>query len=707
MRWLLHTLCGLCALLLAVLGPGAWAAEAQRPLASWATTQEVLPVSKIVLYTSGVGYFQRDGHVTDHAEVPLRFKVDNINDLLKSMVIQDFDGGQVTTATYDARDPLNKTLQSFAVDLTPNPGLGALLQQIRGEPLEVATPSPVRGVLLGVEKKTEPVGERRVVEIEYLNLLTDTGLRAIPLGQVQRLTLLNDRLAAELRQALEALAARHDTQKKTVHLVFDGTGRRHVRVAYVVEMPVWKTTYRLLLSDTAPPFLQGWAIVENPSDEDWQHVQLSLVSGRPLSFVMDLYEPLYIERPVVMPELHAALRPPVYEQALEAATEQRQKASKRETERGEEGPKRPSADTVAEETAKAALSMRGMVAAEAPAPRSTPADLALQEGVSSVAQATELGELFEYAINTPVSLARQTSALLPVVSEEVAGTKLSIYNERVHTKHPLYGFRLRNSTALYLMQGPVTVFDGAGYAGDARIADLPAGQEQLLSYGMDLKMEVEPVAAAEQQELLTVSLRQGTLLATRRAIAEKTYTVKNRDQKPKVVLIEHPWRADWQLSMPGQPAERTRQAYRFTLPVAAGQTAQLQVREEKPLQQSVTLTDAGPDMLAYYVQAAQVSPQVQEALQRVLALRDRLDRTVQQRRRLEQRIQEITQEQARIRDNMGRLAQNSELYNRYVHKLDQQETDLDALRQEIETLKTTEAGQKQELTTYLLGLDLG
>src|SRR4029453_7816303 len=186
--------------------------------------------------------------------VPLRFKVDNINDLLKSMVIQDFDGGQVTTATYEARDPLHKTLKSFAVDLTSNPGLGGLLQQIRGEPLEVATPSPVRGVLLGVEKKTEPVGERGVIEVEYLNLLTDTGLRAVPLGQVQRLTLLNDRLAAELRQALEVLATRHDTQKKTVRLVFDGTGRRHVRVAYVVEMPVWKTTYRLVLSDSSLPF---------------------------------------------------------------------------------------------------------------------------------------------------------------------------------------------------------------------------------------------------------------------------------------------------------------------------------------------------------------------------------------------------------------------------------------------------------------------
>jgi hypothetical protein len=670
----------------------------------WATAQEVLPVSKIVLYTSGVGYFQRDGHVDGRAEVALRFKVDNINDLLKSLVVQDLDGGQVTMATYASHDPLRKTLQSFAVDLTTNPGLGALLQQLRGEPLEVAIPAPVRGVILGVEKKTEPAGERQVVEVEYVNLLTDSGLRALPLRQIQRLVVLNERLAAELRQALEALAAQHDTQKKTVHLVFDGTGRRQVRVAYVVETPVWKTTYRLVLSDTAPPFLQGWAIVENPTDEDWQHVQLSLVSGRPISFVMDLYEPLYVERPVVVPELHASLRPQVYEQALDLTAAQLKKTGKTEDERDAEA-------------AKAASSPRSRAIAEgrisapaSPAPLLAPAEeragLAPQQGVVSAAQAGELGELFEYAISAPVSLARQKSALLPIVNEAVTGTKLSIYNERVHAKHPLHGFRLHNSTALYLMQGPITVFDGASYAGDARLADLPPAQEQLLSYGMDLKTEVQGVAAAEQQELLAVSLRKGTLLATRKAIAEKTYTVKNRDQKPKVVLIEHPWRADWQLTAPEPPAERTRQAYRFVLTVEAGQTAQLQVREEKQLQHSVGLTDAGPDVLVYYVQTTQVSPKVKEALQRVIGLRDRLDRTVQQRRRLEQRIQEITQEQARIRENMGRLPQNSDLYNRYVRKLDQQETDLDKLRQEIEALKTTEDEQKRELTAYLLGLEV-
>jgi hypothetical protein len=623
--------------------------------------------------------------------------VDTINDLLKSMTAQDFDGGQVSTVTYDSRDPITRTLKSFAIDLTDNAGLGNLLWQMRGERVEVATPNLVQGVILGVETKKERVGDKDVVEIEYLNLLTDTGLRSMPLPQVQQLRVANEQLNAELRQALAVLAASHDTQKKTVSLDFSGTGSRRVRVGYIMETPVWKTSYRLVLSETEAPFLQGWALVENTTDEDWQDVRLSLISGRPISFTMDMYEPLYARRPVVVPEVYAALRPQTYGQAMEAPGETLKEA--RLQEEGRMVQKREMPGSAAETSA--APAPRAM----APKPAAPP-PLALDQGVATAAQVAELGEFFEYAISAPVSLARQKSAMLPIVNEAIEGVKVSIYNQRVHSKHPLHGFRLRNATALHLLQGPVTVFDGGVYAGDARLEDLPPGQERLLSYAMDLKTEVEPVNEPEQRDLVTVSLRKGTLLTTQKATAEKTYNIRNRDQKPHLVLIEHPFRSDWQLVSPSTATERTRDVYRFAVTVDPGSGTRLRVREERPLQQSVVLTDAGPDVIAYYMRATQVSDRVKQALQQVSTRRDKLDQTVQQRRRFEQQIQEITQEQARMRDNMGKLAQNSELYNRYVRKLDQQETEIDTLRKDIEALKGTEEQQRKELNDYLMGLDI-
>ena len=207
----------------------AWAATSQHDATSGTAPQAVLPVSHIVLYSSGVGYFQRDGRIDGRAEVALRFKADNINDLLKSMVIQDFDGGRVTTVTYDSRDPIAKTLKSFAVDLTRNPSLIQLLGQMRGEGVEIATPQPLRGIIVSVEKKREVLGEQQVIEVEYLNVLTPDGLRSLPLNQVQHIQMVNAQLNAELRQALAVLATGHDTQKKAVLLQFDGAGRRRVR----------------------------------------------------------------------------------------------------------------------------------------------------------------------------------------------------------------------------------------------------------------------------------------------------------------------------------------------------------------------------------------------------------------------------------------------------------------------------------------------
>ncbi|MGH7428136.1 MAG: hypothetical protein ACREJ4_07240, partial [Candidatus Methylomirabilaceae bacterium] len=372
-----------------------------------------LRLSEVVLYSSGVGYFQRDGSIDGRGEVELRFKADQINDLLKSLVVQDFDGGQVGTVTYDSRDPISKTLKSFSVDLTSNLGLGQLLEQLRGERIDVAAPNPIQGEILGVEKKREKVGDKEVAEVEYLNLFTAEGLRSVPLSQVQRIQIANQRLSAELKQALEVLASSHDTQKKGLKVLFDGNGQRRVRVAYIIETPVWKTSYRLALSEAKAPFLQGWAIVENTTDEDWDGVKLSLVSGRPISFRMDLYEPLYVKRPIVVSELYESLRPQVHEQAMAEP----RALTRREGER-----------------AKAAPPMKAfgaMMPSAAPPTSQAAADLELDEGVSSAARAMETGELFRYSIDTPISLARQKSAMLPIVTQEVQGAKLSVYNERV------------------------------------------------------------------------------------------------------------------------------------------------------------------------------------------------------------------------------------------------------------------------------------
>ncbi|QJW92789.1 DUF4139 domain-containing protein [Frigoriglobus tundricola] len=277
-----------------------------------------LPLTRVVLFNSGVGYFSRSGEVEGEARVDLTFPESDINDLLKSMVLEDFGKGRVSAVSYDSREPLARTLGSFAVNLTGNPTYAGIVGQLRGERIEVSVsatasnqPGKLTGTIVGVERQKLPVGGQ-AIDVEVLNLWCAEGMRAVKFGDIQSLRFVNPLIESEFRRALEVLAQGHDSQKKAVQLQFAGEGKRKVQVGYVVEAPIWKTSYRLVLDEQAKPYLQGWALVENPTDEDWGGVKLALVSGRPMSFRMDLYNPLYVERPVVEPELFASLRPVTY-----------------------------------------------------------------------------------------------------------------------------------------------------------------------------------------------------------------------------------------------------------------------------------------------------------------------------------------------------------------------------------------------------------
>ena len=290
-------------------GQGAAQAQDQK------TKQAELPVEVVVLYSSGVGYFEHAGSVKDDASAELRFKTKQINDVLKSLILQDLGGGRVSTVVYPSQEPIARLLASFQVNLSSNPSMADLLNQLRGAKVNVQLGTEkINATVLGVEKKSKPAGDGKgTYETWTLNLFAGGTFRSVPLDDVVRLELQDEQLQQELEKALGALAQSRDQDKKPVTLNFSGKGDRRVRLGYVVEAPVWKTSYRLVLGapeakDAKPDAkkqaqgkLQGWAIVENQTDNDWNNVQLSLVSGRPISFIQELYTPLYIPRPVIMP----------------------------------------------------------------------------------------------------------------------------------------------------------------------------------------------------------------------------------------------------------------------------------------------------------------------------------------------------------------------------------------------------------------------
>jgi hypothetical protein len=598
-------------------GPSKLPAESAKPAAAVnhvaaapSETSAQLPIGQVVLFSSGVGYFQREGMIEGDARVDLSFPTQDINDLIKSMVLRDLDGGHIAAVSYDSNAPVEKTLQSFAVNLSSNPTFAQVLNQTRGEKVEVvlqqanaAQPGTMTGAVMGVEKQRVAAGKDAAVEVEQLNMWCADGMRSVKLADVQRVRFLNPIMDNEVRKALETLTLSHDTQKKAVSLNFAGEGKRNVRVGYVIENPIWKTSYRLVLGKAKEdkPFLQGWAVVENATDEDWKDVRMALVSGRPISFQMDLYTPLYVPRPTVVPELFASLRPVTYNGDLN------------ETRLGLA--KRAPSPAKSEATPLSRLAADGESFAKQSAGRQFAGEGRYERqnslsdrmnlggaGVSTMATATKLGDFFQYALDKPVSLPRQKSALLPIVNKDVEGTRVSIYNERTQAKFPLLGLKFKNTSGLHLSQGPITVFEGSNYAGDSRILDVEPNEERLLSYAVDLGTEVNAVPASDNGRVTMVKVVKGILQSTTKVRETKTYKIVNRNDAERLVLVEHPVRNDFHLTDDtSKPAETASDVYRFDVKVPAGKTATQAVTEERVVSQQVQLTNSNDDQIRFFL----------------------------------------------------------------------------------------------------------
>ncbi len=680
----------------------------QAPVGQATEARSQLPIAQVVLFSSGVGYFQREGVVEGDARVDLSFDVRDINDLIKSMVLRDLDGGHVAAVSYDSNAPVERTLKSFAVNLNGNPSFAEILNQARGEKIEVilqqtnaAQPGTLTGTIVGLETQKQTVGKDAVAEVMVLNLWCADGVRSLKMSEVQRVRFLSPILDGEFRKALETLALSHDTAKKAVSINFAGSGKRNVRVGYVVENPIWKTSYRLVLDKDkkAAPYLQGWAVVENPTDEDWKDVRMALVSGRPISFQMDLYTPLYVPRPVVEPELFASLRPVAYSGGMGGGQGNAVAATSPPPPPAVNMPGLPGAGAAPDPRASATYDSYGL---------GTKLDQGMDLGgtARSVAQAAKLGDFFQYTIDRPVTLPRQKSALLPIINKDVEATRLSIYNERTQAKFPLLGLRLKNTSGAHLMQGPITVYEGSNYAGDARILDLQPNEERLLSYAVDLGTEVNPVPSSDNGRLTSVKAVKGVVYTTTKIRETKTYTIANRNDQERTILIEHPVRNDFHLVDTDKPVETAADFHRFEVKVPAGKDGKLVVTEERQLSSNVAINNLDDNNIRVFLNSPVTSAKVKSALQEAMKLRWETAKTQREIGEQERQLKVIVEDQTRLRANLKEMPATAAAYKRYLEKFDTQETQIEAYQKEIKRLQGIEHSQKKEFEDFLANLNV-
>lgn len=649
-----------------------------------------IPVTRIALFSSGVGFFEHAGTVDGAVTLPLPFAVEALDDVLKSLIVHD-PGTQAPLLTYPSEETLERTLKNLKIDLSENPGLPQILGHLRGAELEINTSESITGRILGVETRIfrDPDNNRR--EEAFLSLSTPSGIRMIAFSEIASFNFTDPRISQDLNRALDLILKFRDGKTRDLFLQLPGSTRREVSFAYVIPVPVWKVSYRLDLS-AKKPVLQGWAIVDNAGDTDWENVELSLVTGRPVSFIQNLYPPYHLSRPVLPLAIAGFAEAATYDSGYTMDME-----------------------TVSEMEPATSLGFRKelAVAAAAPMPRQARRQ---QAGTLSMGgqgygtpKGAAAGDSFSFTVQKPVSLSAQQSAMIPLVDTALEARKFSVFSgEKAaagQNLHPLFCAELVNTTGMKLPAGPITVFDGGTYAGDALIEFLPEKEKRLIAFGEDLSV-TGVASASSRQEIGKVTIARGVMTLSRKHLHQKTYTFKNAADTDRNLVVEHPFIQTAALIKPAKYAEKTGKLYRFSLSLGAGKESRFEVVEEVGVTETLSLTQLIPDALLAYSRDAKIPLAVRKAFETAISLKHQADAEEENLKELEERRQDAFSRQDRIRKNILAAGNTSSQGKDYLKRLAEEDNAIDQLDLDIEAAKKKLEASKAAYEQYLLDLVL-
>ena len=682
-----------------------------------------LPVTRVILYKNGIGYFEHSGHVRGSQDVNVDFTTAQLNDVLKSLTVLDLGKGHVTGVSYNSTAPLEKRLGSLHLPVGENPTTAQFLDALRGARVEVHSGSSTAlGRLLSIEREVmrdRPKNDAGEVEkskigLTQVSLVTDNGeVRLFDLNPSTTVRVVEKEVNDEVGKYLGLVASTRDQDVRRMTISTAGEGERNLLVSYISEVPVWKSTYRIVIPNEGKPLLQGWAIVDNTVGEDWDNVELSLVAGAPQSFVQELSQPYYARRPVVSLPENAMLTPQTHEATMEekadvvngqpmtptkiappVATPQRI----REGVVGGVPGGVPGGSVGGPLHGDAYYSAGNGGSAGGPAsfsaltlPVPRPDATAIAENLESgttVGQSQELGDLFEYKLSDRVTIRKNQSALVPILESRIDAEKVSVWNPTESSV--LRALWVNNTSDLTLDGGSFNVLEGDAFAGEGLMVAIKPGEKRLLSYAADLGVLVDAKQKSENQRVTKVVIAHATMTQSTQERQESTYTIRNRDTERRVLVVEHPARAGWKLADDLTPAESSISYHRFRVALDPKKTTTLVVKEYRPITNRYAITNITDAEIKLFLDQKMINPEVEKALRKIISQKNDvavIDAVITGRRG---QITSISEDQQRVRENMKALkgsAEEKALVERYVRQLNEQEDRMQSLRHEISEMQ--------------------
>jgi hypothetical protein len=655
-----------------------------------ATAQD-LTLKRVMLSSGGLGYFEYEAAVDGDATLKLTVPLAQVDDVLKSLVVYDDKGG-VGGLSLPGREPLAQLFKDLPFDQQSLDSTAQLLSALKGAEVTIGGSRAISGRIVSVQEETVALADGKATTTRTrVTLLTDRGLQQFILEDAENLQFADPALRDKIALALRAIQSSHAKDTRTLELATRGEGRRSVRVAYIVEVPVWKASWRLTLpgDPTATRArLQGWATVENMSGQDWKDIELTLVSGRPVAFRQALYEAYYVTRPEVPIEVAGRLMPGVDRGGVQV--EERAKSAPQPADRAG----RP----------------QGAATTAMPPPPPAPIMAAPPEQAApyEAAAAAEGATQVQFKIPKPVSVTSGRTLSIPIIDRDVPAARLALYQADTAPRNPLAAVRLANDGDTGLPPGIITIYerDPAGYVayvGDARLSGLPVGEKRLLAYAVDEKITVER-DSAQTERLASGSIVNGALRFSRVIRRTTTYRVKGPLKEPRELIVVERRLPGWTLVQPeAKGVELSEGSYRLPFHLPGGeQTKTFDVVQEQTQQQELRLLDsAAIEQIRVYAQAREFDAKTREALDRILKLQGAIAGAQHKVKQADADREQIVQEQARLRDNLARVPANSDLQRRYLATLDKQETELEAIAKRRADAQTEVESAWQALRNYV------
>jgi len=707
-------------------------AQAQRVIA--AATPSVgdrLPVRHVALYKNGVGYFEHDGKVHGNQSVTIAFTTAQLNDVLKSLTAIDLNGGRIADVSYNSTAPLEQRLNTLQLPIGEKTTTAEFLDALRGARVEVSSgSSSAVGRLLSVETVTTPASEDEKKSSPpathtQLALVTDSGeLRTFLLSPQTNVHLLESDLNQEVGRYLSLIASTRAADVRKMTIATEGNGDREVSVSYISEVPIWKSTYRIVIPSGAgqKPLLQGWAVVDNTVGEDWDNVELSLIAGAPQSFVQEISQPYYARRPVVgLPEL-AMLTPQTHEQTLQAAL-------------SPPPPPPVPPPTSAEVVGGGAMDSYGgpvkskalngtgqgvgggmgggifgaVLRNDSPRREGETRDVAdVMESQQPSASTHDLGDVFEYKINHPVTIHKNQSALVPILQARIDAEKVTLWSPR--EPRALRALWLSNSSGVTLDGGSFSIQEAQTFAGEGLMDAIRPGEKRLISYAADPAIQVKSEVKGEGQRATLVRIHRGVLFEESQEREHHKYIIRNQDASVREVVIEHPERKGWELTGAPKPEETSASAYRFRVKVDPAQTSALEFDEVHSFGTSYALTNITPDQIAIFVRQGWANDKIEAALRPIIQQKNEIAGFDQRILSTKSKISAIFDDQKRLRENLAPLLKGGtemrSLAERYTGELNREEDELASLRKDLASLQAQHETASQKLNDMIQTLEM-